>query len=295
MNTAPYFCYNGKLLRTGKLIISADNRSFRYGDGFFETMKMIDGSIVLNNYHFERLFSSLYILKFEKPSYFTDAYLEEQIKNLAAKNNHRQLARLRLTIFRGDGGLYDCENHAPNYIIQTWELDEQVLQLNENGLVTDIYKDAKKCCDAFSHIKSNNYLPYTMAALWAKENKLNDAFLLNNFNRLADATIANIFIVKDGKVKTPALSEGCVGGVMRRYLLTCMRKENIPVEEIKIEDEEVYEANEIFLTNSVYGIRWIKQCGKNNYHLQLARYLHENFIKTEDPFTLHPDGFSSPL
>jgi len=116
-----------------------------------------------------------------------------------------------------------------------------------------------------------------MAAGWAKEKKLNDAFLLNNFNRLADATIANVFIVKDGKVKTPSLSEGCVSGVMRRHLLACMRKENIPVEETQIETEEIFEANEIFLTNAVNGIRWVKQCGKSNYNLQLAKYLFEKF------------------
>src|SRR5436853_281074 len=139
MNAAPYFCYNGKVLKTGNLVISPDNRSFRYGDGFFETMKMVNSNIALSDYHFERLFSSLQILQFEKPSYFTVNYLKEQIKNLAEKNKHQQLARARLTIFRGDGGLYDCENHFPNFIIQTWELDPQSLQLNENGLITDIY------------------------------------------------------------------------------------------------------------------------------------------------------------
>src|SRR4051794_37236745 len=107
MKGGKYFLHNGKLINSGKTIISADNRSFRYGDGFFETMKMVEGNIVLNNLHFKRLFSSLELLKFETPEYFNVAYLSEHIKTLASKNEHACLARIRLTIFRGDGGLYE--------------------------------------------------------------------------------------------------------------------------------------------------------------------------------------------
>ena len=117
-----------------------------------------------------------------------------------------------------------------------------------------------------------------MAAIWAKENKLDDAFLLNSFNRIADASIANIFIVKNGKIKTPALSEGCIAGVMRRHLIKCIKEENIPFEETLIEAEELSEAHEIFLTNAVRGIRWVKQFDKSTYGNELAKYLHKKFV-----------------
>jgi aminodeoxychorismate lyase len=278
MESGNHFIYNGKLLLSGKLIISADNRSFRFGDGFFETMKMTNGNIALSNYHFERLFSSLALLKFERPDYFTTDYLSTQIKKIAVKNKHESLARIRLTIFRGNGGLYDYENNFPNYIIQTWKPDAQNSSFNKKGLITGIYTKARKSCDDFSHIKSNNFLPYTMAALWAKENKLDDAIILNNYNRIAEATIANLFMVQNGKIKTPALSEGCINGVMRRYLINCIQKENIPFEEGKIEANEIEEANELFLTNAMNGIKWIKQCDKYNYTFTLAEYLHNKFV-----------------
>ncbi len=278
MEAGKYFIYNGKFFKTGTLTISSDNRSFRYGDGCFETMKMINQNILLSHYHFERLFSSLYILKFKPASFFTHNYLSEQIKNLATKNNHQHLARIRVTIFSGDGGLYDIGDRFLNYIIQTWQLNTEILKLNENGLITGLYKDAKKTCDSFSHIKNNNFLCYVMAAIWTKENKLNDAFLLNNFNRVADATIANIFLVKNGKIKTPALSEGCIAGVMRRHIIKSIQQENIPFEESQIEAEELLQADEIFLTNSIRGISWVKQFNESNYNNQLAKYLHEKFV-----------------
>ena len=278
MENGKCFCYNGKQFTTGKLIISADNRSFRFGDGFFETMKMINGNVALLDHHFERLFSSLQLLKFEKPDYFTAAYLSEQIKNLVSKNKHDAFSRIRLTIFRGNGGLYDYENNFPNYIIQTWRPDPGTSALNEKGLVTGIYTRARKSCDDFSHIKSNNYLPYVMGAMWAKENKMDDAIMLNNYDRIADASIANIFLVKDGKIKTPALSEGCVSGVMRKYIIQCLQKNNIPFEETQIDREELYEANEIFLTNAVQGIKWIRQCEDYRFNAELSKYLYNQFL-----------------
>jgi len=161
--------FNGVMMDAEKPVITVDNRSFRYGDGCFETMKAVKRKIIHANEHFERFFTSLELLQFDKPNYLNAAYLSEHITKLLEQNKHQQTARIRLTLFRGNGGLYDAENHFPNYCIQTWNLNIANNDLNENGLVIDVYKDARKVCDAFSHLKSNNYLPYVMAALWAKK------------------------------------------------------------------------------------------------------------------------------
>lgn len=265
MREGDFLFYDGQILRSDKLLISPNNRSYRYGDGCFETIKVLNGKIMLADYHFERLFSSLETLRFKKLGYHSAGWLEKQILSVVEKNGHAKRARVRVTVTRGDGGIYDEQNHYPYFLIQSWSLQTATQELNENGLVIDIYKDARKTADLFSSIKSNNYLPYVMGALWAKENHLNDAILLNPDNRVADATIANVFIVKDGSIKTPALSEGPVNGVMRRHLLHLLRKENIPVEEGTITVDELLEAPELFLTNAIHGIKWVKQLGNSNY------------------------------
>ncbi len=273
-----YINFNGKVIKNEKPIIYHDNRSFRYGDGCFETMKILNGKIILEAFHLERLFTSLQLLQFNKPNYFITNDFLVQIKELAKKNQHRKLARVRLTVFRGNGGLYDVENHHPNYIIETMDLNSSSNKFNENGLVIDIFKDVRKAYDKFSNIKSNSYLQYAMAAMWAKENKLNDALILNADERIADATIANIFIVVDGVIKTPAITEACVGGVMRKFLLKRLREENYSVQETSITINDVLNASEVFLTNSIYGIRWVKQVGKSNYKKQLSEILHQKFV-----------------
>ncbi len=273
-----YLNFNGKMLKNEKPLIFHDNRSFRYGDGCFETMKLMNGKIILEPFHLERLFTSLQLLQFNKPNFFiTDDFLM-QIKEVAKKNQHKKLARVRVTVFRGNGGLYDTDNHQPNYIIETMDLNSSNNKLNENGLVMDIFKDARRAFDKFSPIKSNNYLPYVMAAMWAKENKLNDALILNAHDRIADATIANVFIIKDGMIQTPALTEACVGGVMRKYLLKRLKEENYSVQETSITVDDILNASEVFLTNAIYGIRWVKELGKSNYKKQLSEVLYKKIV-----------------
>lgn len=280
MREGDFLFYDGQILRSDKLLISPNNRSYRYGDGCFETIKVLHGKIMLADYHFERLFSSLETLHFKKPGYHSAGWLEKQILSVVEKNGHAKRARVRVTVTRGDGGIYDEQNHYPYFLIQSWPLQPATQVLNENGLVIDIYKDARKTADLFSSIKSNNYLPYLMGALWAKEHHLNDAIMLNPDNRVADATIANVFIVKDGSIKTPALTEGPVNGVMRRYLLHLLRKENIPVEEGMITVDELLEASELFLTNAIHGIKWVKQLGNSHYTNATAIRLYK-ILKSE--------------
>ncbi len=280
MGTGDFLFYNGQLMRDDAPLIDASNRSFRYGDGCFETMKMVKGQLQLASYHFERLFSSLELLRFDCPAHFTPAYLEKSILLVTEKNKHSANARVRLMIARGNGGLYDAENHYPNHLIQTWALPEQVMGLNENGLEMDIFPDARKVCDRYSMIKSNNYLPNVMAALWVKEQRLNDAVLLNPYDRVADATIANIFIVKDGVIATPSLAEGAINGVMRRHLMHCLREANMPVAQGQITVDELLSASEVFLTNAIAGIKWVKRVGTSQYTNDVSRKLFNDFISS---------------
>ena len=126
---------------------------------------------------------------------------------------------MRLVVFRGAGGLYDPQDHFPNYIIETWPLPAGSGELNQNGLLIDVFPDGRKACDPYANLKSNNFLLYVLAALHAKNNLFNDCLVLNSRERIADSTIANLFFARGGKFFTPPLSEGCVAGVMRRLLI----------------------------------------------------------------------------
>jgi branched-chain amino acid aminotransferase len=145
--------------------------------------------------------------------------------------------------------------------------------------VIGLYPNAKKSCDVFSNIKNNNYLQYAMAALWSKENKLNDALLLNSNNNIADSCIANVFIIKNGIIKTPALREGCVAGVMRQYLIEILKQNDIEVVETSINTEDIANADEVFLTNVIKGIMWVRQFGDSNYAYFETKKIYKTIFK----------------
>lgn len=252
---------DGNFVKETAALLSPANHSYRYGDGLFETMKVIAGKILLKEYHFERLFSGLKTLKYNIPDLFTAQKIGKEVTELCKKNNCDGSARVRFSVARGNGGLYDCDSRL-SYLIECWPLEQNIETLNENallsdrqGLVIDIFPDAGKSIDAFSNLKSANYLPYVMAAVWAKENKLNDALILNQHNRICEATIANIFWVRNENIFTPGLNEGCVAGVMRRKLLDL----DLGIEETELTEDTLFNADEVFLTNVITGIRWVKQ------------------------------------
>src|SRR4030095_15242568 len=157
--------YNGEIFDGEKSIIHASDHSYRYGDGLFETMKVKNGNILFAGYHFERMLSGSKILKFDIPPMFTEQKIRKEVTRICEKNNCNDLARIRLSVSRGNGGLYDCD-HQFSYLIECWPLEKNINLLNKNGLVIDIFPDARKSIDIFSNLKSANYLPYVMAAIW---------------------------------------------------------------------------------------------------------------------------------
>ncbi|MEO6611812.1 MAG: aminotransferase class IV [Chitinophagaceae bacterium] len=274
-----HICFNGKIVPAGEPVLLAANRGYRYGDGLFETIKLQNGQLLLKAYHFDRLFSGLSVLKFKIPTRFTRERLEDEILHLCRKNECEGLARVRLSVSRGNGGLYD-EEGSLQYLIECWPLNPTVNSLNENGLVIDVYTGGEKSCDQFANLKTANFLIYSMAAIYAKENKLNDCLVLNNSGSIADSTTANLFLVKKDNILTPEAGEGCVEGVMRRWLLENLRKEGYKVNETTITVNDIKQADELFLTNAIHGIRWVKQFRDKTYPNSRTTEIYQQFVKT---------------
>ena len=190
------------------------------------------------------------------------------------KNQQEKAARIRITVFRSDGGLYDAADNFPNYIIETWALPEGNGELNSNGLDLGIYADVKKSCDILSNLKHNNNLPYVMAALQAKKQKWNDAVILNSYGRVCDSTIANIFLIKDEVIYTPVVTEGCVAGVMRKFMIDQLAATGFSCIEKAITVDELLNADEVFLTNSIYNLRWVKSINDKNFGNTLTQKIY---------------------
>ena len=255
-------------------LFTTQNRGFRYGDGVFETIKIFRGKIILKEYHFDRLFASLQLLQIITPANFTSGMLLAKILDLCNLNNCLNSARVRLAVYRNE----ECK---AEYIIEANVLDNEVSQLNEEGWTINIYPFIRKSCDAFANLKSANYLPYVMADLYSKQTGVNESIVLNSENNICDASKANMFLLKNGEVYSPALHQGCVNGVKRRFVIEQLKKEGIAIHQTTIDEKFLSEADEVFLTNAIQDLRWVKIFGNkiysNSFVLQFSKRLFTTF------------------
>ena len=260
--------------RTSNNAITISNKSFRYGDGFFETMKWADGRLLLADDHLNRFFSTAGALGYSIPAPLTRERLLSEISLLTNTNHCEKLARIRLTAWRGEGGLLEGDDTL-HYSIECQPLDETAQHWNKNGLVIGIYQDAHKSTDGFSSFKTSNFHPYNLAARTAQSRKWDDAIILNNSGRVADSCIANIFIIRKTKIFTPPLAEGPVAGIMRRQLL-----QHFDISETPLTIEDLENADEIFLSNAIRGLRWVRQLGERFYDSSKSRRIYGQLLQT---------------
>jgi branched-chain amino acid aminotransferase len=252
---------NGKISGRDAAHVPTDNGAFRYGYGLFETMLVVNGTIRLADYHFERLFGGLQQLYFERPVLMTAGWLEQEVLRTVKKNNLEALCRVRLQMFAGGGGLYSSEARRPQFLIECFALEPDTQALNTNGLTLGIAQGLSKSVDSLSNLKSCNALIYAMGARQAREQQWNDALICNTDGNIIESTLANIFWIKDGQVYTPPLTDGCVAGVMRRHVM-----ETLEVQEQSLTLQQLEAADEIFLTNAIKSVRWVANIG-NQRHL----------------------------
>jgi branched-chain amino acid aminotransferase len=256
-----YININGKLIDSAKAGLPVDNGAFRYGYGLFETLLVRNGSIALAASHMERLFAGMLQLRLGLPPRMDAAWLQSQVLNAVAKNKLNALCRVRLQVFAGGGGLFSTTAGKASFVIECFELAEENTTLNENGLVMGIAEGLQKSADSLGNLKTCNALIYAMAARQAKENKWNDAFVCNTNGHIIESTIANTFWIKAGLVYTPPLPDGCIAGVMRRYIMEALK--NVTEQHLSV--ETLADADEVFITNAIKRVKWVGSLGNKTY------------------------------
>ena len=230
---AKYLCYNGEQLLSTAPVLTATNRSFIYGDGVFETIRCRNSHPLFFEKHYQRLRRALYHLKINLSSEYTEEYFRHEIYRLLQRNRIYNGAKIRLSVFRKEGGLYTPSQDNSDFIIIADSLDSEIFEINEKGLKLGVYTDNYKSLSTFSAYKTSNALINVLAGKWKKENGFDDCLLVNAAGDLVEAVSSNVFFVKNNKLLTPAVEAGCVDGTMRRNIMELAVKNKIPVVESK--------------------------------------------------------------
>jgi branched-chain amino acid aminotransferase len=271
-----YINYNGKILSADEPVLTSDNRSFSYGDGIFETIRLSNGKILFFDDHFARLQRGADFLRLELPEYFNKDFLQHQIFETAESNEISMNGRVKVTVFRSGKGKYEPETDSGHWVINISPLYRPDYLWNENGLNLGIFEKAQKPCDESSNYKTTSSLIYVLAAVYKKESGFDESILLNTKGNVADAIYANVFMVKDKKIYTPSLSEGSIDGVMRKQILKLAKKAGFKSFEEVITLDDLKNSDEIFLTNSVKGVIWINNFSGKIYDCNTSNKLIEH-------------------
>ncbi len=266
--------FNGQIVPADTKLLSVANRAFKYGDGLFESMRLFKGKLKFADLHADRLQRGMKALKIDGYSQMDVYFLRDMAEQLALRNKAKH-GRLRLTVYRDASGFYAPTTNAMGYCLEIAPADEPRYFLNEKGLIVDVYTEIPKPCNFLSNIKTCNSLTYVMAGLYKTQHNLDEVFLLNQNGFLCEASSANIFVYYQNHLYTPALSEGCVEGVMRQVIIDLAKKINIPVIEAQINPDILYEADEVFITNASRGIQCVMGYGVRRYFNKISKVLME--------------------
>jgi len=265
--------FNGVIVSQDTSLLS-QNRAFLYGDGVFETVKIVDSKILFLEDHYFRLMSSMRIVRMEIPMNFTMEYLEKQILTLVKAEKLENSSRARITVYRNDGGYYLPHNNTVSFLINSESLENKLYTINQEEYKVDLYTDFYVAKQLLSSIKNTNKLINITASIFAKENDLDNCLLLNDSKNVIEALQGNIFMLKGNKLITPPVSEGCLNGVMRKQIIGLVRNiENIEVAEEVISPFDLQKADELFITNVIKGIQPITRYRKKEFTVNFSSLL----------------------
>ena len=254
--------FNGKLIGQTEFSMNSNNRAFKYGDAIFETLNVHNNSIVFWEDHYFRLMASMRMLRMEIPMEFTLEFLEQEILKTVTRQNGFSKARVRLSIFRKDGGLYAPISNEVDFLIEVSENNYK----HKKTYKVDLFKDFYNYSGLLSTVKTTNRMLNTLASIFMDENELDNCVLINERKGVVEAANANVFIIKGNEIKTPALEEGCIKGIVRKKIIEILNKnEEYSIVETSISPFEMQKADEVFLTNSIIGVQPVTNYRKKEY------------------------------
>lgn len=266
---------NGKLFSSEAEILTHKNRGLKYGDALFETLRCIKGDLFFWEDHYFRLMASMRIVRMEIPMEFTMEFLEGEIKNTIVENQlENEAVRVRVTVFRNDGGLYSPLTNTVSYLIEVEKMESPFYLISENAYEVELFKDYYVNRDMLSNLKSTNKILNVVASVYAQENGYDSCLLINTDKHVVEAIGGNLFVVHGDTIKTPPLADGCLDGIIRKKIIEIVEAtEAYQFAEESISPFELQKADELFITNSIVGIQPVSKYRKKGFKNEIGKNL----------------------
>ncbi len=241
---------DGKLVDREEAKVSVFDHGVLYGDGCFEGIRFYSGKVFRLQEHITRLFDCMRYLMLDLPWNYDEVCAATE-ETVAASGLEDGYIRLVVTRGVGDLGLNPRNCPKPSMFIIASSISLYPPEMYENGLslITSSYRRANPDVNC-QQVKSLNYLNSISAKIECVQQGAGEAIMLNSNGNVAECTGDNIFLVKDGVVMTPPLTEGALGGITRHAVMDICEELGIPCEERVINRFDVIRADECFLTGT---------------------------------------------
>ena len=232
---------------------SGPNRSFRYGDGVFETMRVFEGRLLQADAHLDRLEKGMQVLGLRVEKGWK-AEWKAGLLNWVAARAFEGPARVRLHVWRAGGGAYQPETDEIHALLESALLAKEYFEDPEPVSLCDT-EGLFVHHGPLSGIKTASALVYVLAARQARERGFGEALLLDAQGAVAEASASNVFGVEGHTLLTPDVAGGCLPGVMRGAVQALAAELGLRVEEALFPPERLLECDAVFLTNTIRGIQ----------------------------------------
>lgn len=243
---------DGKYLDETEFRVSPTDRGLCHGLSLFETILSVDGQPKLVAEHFRRLKGGLLRLNIRRIE-LDDYALEEVMIELLRRNGLESgMARIRFTLSMGEGPVNLIDSgHAWKWITVSRVEPEAI------GLRLTLAPWRKDNESMLSGIKTGNYAEHLIALDMARHEGFDEMLFFNTSDELCEASMANVFLIRDNELYTPGLDSGCLPGVTRELMIRMAASQKIPCHTKSLSKKDLSKAEGIFLTSSIKGPVWV--------------------------------------
>ncbi len=269
---------NGSLVTKEDAKVSVFDRGFLYGDGVFETVRIYDGVPFMIDEHITRLLNGLKAIRFQKLPAGLKVHSEKVIEANKVENGV-----LRIAVSRGEviSGIDPSASKEPTVVISAKEgipYNDSRYKKGFKAIIPSVRKDSRS---PMCKVKSANFLTHILAKGEATDAGVDEAIMLNYDGLVTEATVSNFFLVKDKRLSTPSIECGILPGIARKTVLEIAGKMGLEVSECEIRPEELYNADEAFLSNSLMEVMPLVEVDKraigNGLPGDVAKEIRKNY------------------